>query len=340
MAIGRVERRRARRVDLRAGGTMTLSANLRIAGLILIGLAAPMLASAAPAAQKHEEKGQTFQAPGATLYVEVLGSAPGVPLIVVNGGPGFDHTYEHIAMPGTPSAWETLAKKRRVVFYDQRGNGRSGALKPGQSCGLADQIADLEAVRAHLGVEQIDLLGHSWGGFLVMAYSARYPQHIRHLITVDSAAPKWGDTVFLFKDIFPEGQERSDSYAFGDALGDKVAIDAGIREYLQWLFYSTEKRDAFVAQITPGVYTKEVNQTVEHDVERFDLNPEIRKFKFPTLVITGRYDINVAPSVAWKMHKAIAGSQFAVFEKSGHLPFYEEPDAFVRVLEAFLAGGR
>jgi proline iminopeptidase len=245
-----------------------------------------------------------------------------------------------VAVPGTTSAWDTLARKRRVVFYDQRGNGRSGALKQGQSCTLADQIADLEAVRVHLGVEQIDLLGHSWGGFLVMAYAARHPQRIRHLITVDSAAPKWADTVFLFKDIFPEGQERADGFAFAEALGDKAASDAGIREYLQWLFYSTEKRDAFVSQISPGVYTKEVNQAVEHDVERFDLNPEIRKFKFPTLVITGRYDINVAPSVAWKMHKAIAGSQFVVFEKSGHLPFYEEPEAFVRAVEAFLAAGR
>ena len=70
---------------------------------------------------------------------------------MVNGGPGFDHTYEHAAVPGTTSAWDTLAKSRRVVFYDQRGNGRSGALKPGQSCTLADQIDDLDAVRAHLG---------------------------------------------------------------------------------------------------------------------------------------------------------------------------------------------
>src|SRR5215831_13270728 len=317
---------------------MTLSTKGRTAGLILIGLVAPLLASAAP--DKREEKGQTFQAPGATLYVEVLGSAPGVPLIVVNGGPGFDHTYEHIAMPGTTSAWDTIAKKRRVVFYDQRGNGRSGALKPGQSCGLADQIADLEAVRAHLGVEQVDLLGHSWGGFLVMAYAARHPQHIRHLITVDSAAPKWSDTVFLFKDIFPEGMERSDGYAFADALGDKQASDAGLREYLTWLFYSPEKRDAFVAQVNVAVFTKSVNESIEHDLARFDLNPELKKFKFPALVITGRYDINVAPSVAYKMHKAIPGSQFVVFEKSGHLPFYEEPEAFVRALEAFLGAGR
>ncbi len=321
---------------------MTLSAT-RTAGLVgLIGLigtigilGGPALASAAPA-----EKGTTFQAPGATLYVEVLGAGSGAPLIVVNGGPGFDHTYEHVAVPGTTSAWETLAKKRRVVFYDQRGNGRSAALKPGQPCGLAEQIEDLEAVRAHLGADQIDLLGHSWGGFLVMAYAARHPEHIRHLITVDSAAPRWNDTVFLFKDIFPEGQERADGFAFADALGDKAASDAGIREYLTWLFYSPERRDAFLAQIQPGVFTKAVNEAVEHDVQRFDLNPELRKFKFPTLVITGRYDINVAPSVAYKIHKAIPGSQFVVFEKSGHLPSYEEPEAFVRAVEAFLAAGR
>ncbi|HET7499677.1 MAG TPA: alpha/beta fold hydrolase [Kofleriaceae bacterium] len=295
----------------------------------------PALATAAP-----PEKGQTIQAPGASLYVEVLGTTAGVPLIVVNGGPGFDHTYEHAAVPGTTSAWETLAKNRRVVFYDQRGNGRSGALKPGQSCTLADQIDDLEAVRAHLGIDKIDLLGHSWGGFLVMAYAARHPEHIRHLIMVDSAAPKWTDTVFLFKDIFPEGQERSDSFAFADALGDAAAAQAGIREYFHWLFYAPEKRDAFVAQVNPTVYNKAVNEALDHDVQRFDLNPEIRKYRFPALVITGRYDINVAPSVAYKMHKAIPGSKFVVFEKSGHLPFFEEPEPFVRTLEAFLGAPR
>ena len=307
----------------------------RIAGLV--GLVVSTLAFAAP-----PENGRTFEAPGATLYVEVLGTAAGVPLVVVNGGPGFDHTYEHAVVPGTTSAWETLAKKRRVVFYDQRGNGRSGALKPGQSCTLADQIADLEAVRAHLGTEQMDLLGHSWGGYLAMAYAARHPQRIRHLVTVDSAAPKWTDTVFLFKDIFPEGQERADGFAFADAQGDPAASEAVIREYLRWLFYSPEKRDAFIAQVPAGVYNKAVNEMLDRDVQRFDLNPEIRKFKFPTMVITGRYDINVAPSVAYKIHKAIPGSRFVVFERSGHLPFYEEPEAFVRALEPFLgaSGGR
>src|ERR1043165_9794895 len=101
----------------------------------------PALAVAAPA-----EKGQTFDAAGVTLYMEVTGAGSATPLVITNGGPGFSHNYEHATMPGTTSAYETLAKKRRVVFYDQRGTGRSGALKAGTSCTLADQIADLDAV--------------------------------------------------------------------------------------------------------------------------------------------------------------------------------------------------
>jgi len=54
------------------------------------------------------------------------------------------------------------------------------------------------------------------------------------------------------------------------------------------------------------------------------------------MVMTGRYDINVAPLVAYKIHEAIPGSRFVVFERSGHIPFYEEPDAFVHAAEEFL----
>jgi proline iminopeptidase len=289
------------------------------------------LAFSVSARPVHEEKGETFDVPGGKIYYEVTGGGSGTPLIVVNGGPGFDHTYLHVA-----SAWDTLGKNRRVIFYDQRGDGRSGPHKPGQSCTLADQIADLEALRAHLGFEKWDMLGHSWGGYLSMAYSARHPERIAHLMIVDSAAPKWADTLFLFAQIFPEITERRNGYTFADEMGDKAASDASIRDYLTMLFYSAEKRDAFVAQMSSGAYSKPVSQAVLSDLPRFDLNPEIAKFKFPVMVVTGRYDINVAPLVAYKIHQAIPGSRFLVFEKSGHIPFYEEPEAFVHAAEEFL----
>ncbi len=300
--------------------------------LVCSTIAIVLLAAFTPTRAAIDEKGQLFDGPGGKLYYEVIGSGDGTPLVLVNGGPGFDHTYLH-----TSPVWETMAKTRRIVFYDQRGNGRSAALKPGQSCTLADQIDDLEALRAHLGFDKMNLLGSSWGGFLAMAYSARHAERVERLVLVDSAAPKWSDTLFLFDQVFPETAEREAAGAFAREFGDKAAEDANIREYLSMIFYSPEHREAFLKQIGPGAFTKAVNEAVTRDLARFDLNPEIRKFRFPALVITGRYDMNVAPLVAYRIHKEIPGSRFAVFEKSSHLPFTEEPEAFGRTLEEFLA---
>ena len=283
-------------------------------------------------AAEDTHAGQTFRTPsGLSIYYEVIGSAPGIPLMVANGGPGFDHSYLHLS-----DVWDQLAKTRRVVLYDQRGNGRSSHLAPGQSCTLRDQIEDLDALRGHLGADQIDLLGHSWGGFLVMAYAARYPQHIRHLLIVDSAAPKWSDTVFLFKDVFPEGVERENADAFATDMGDSAAAERSLREYFAMLFYSPEKRDAALAQMKDVHENRGVNRSIGEDIARVDLNPELPKYRFPTIVMSGRFDMNVAAAVAYKIHKAIPNSEFVVFDRSGHLPFYEEPEKFLQTVESFL----
>jgi proline iminopeptidase len=299
---------------------------VRLLGLVLLSF---VFLDARTSAQ---ESGKTFESSGAVIYFEVRGTGAGTPLFIANGGPGFDHSYLHCS-----NAWDSLAKHRAVVFYDQRGNGRSGALKAGQSCTLADQIADLDALRSHLGFARIDVLGHSWGGYLAMAYAARHPDRIRHLIICDSAAPKWQDTIFLFKDVFPEGVARQDALNFAQTLGDDEAGRESLREYLSMLFVSTQKRDEFLAKANSYAFNRGVNQILNQDLQKFDLNPELPKFKFPTLVITGRYDINVAPAVAYRIHKAIPNSRFAVFERSGHLPFYEEPEGFVSLVEEFLS---
>jgi proline iminopeptidase len=292
---------------------------------------AALLALAAPLSAAADEVGKTFETGGVKIWYEIRGAGAGPPLLLVNGGPGFDHAYLHA------NAWERMAANRKVVFYDQRGNGRSGPLADGVPCGLAEQVADLEALRAHLGFETMDLLGHSWGGYLVMAYAARHPERIAHLMIVDSAAPKIQDTAFLFNKIYPETTAREDGLAFAVELGDEAAIAADLHEYMSMIFYSPRHRDDFLARSKDFKYSQKVNRAVWNDLQRFDLNPELGKFRFPTLVVTGRYDFNVAPSVAWAIHRAIPGSEFAVFEQSGHLPFVEEEDAFVQRLSSFLA---
>ena len=305
---------------------------VRMGGLALVvaGLCSSLgPAEARPAAPSGP--GKIFQAKGATIWYEVRGSATGRPLIMVNGGPGFDHTYVLCS-----DAWDALARHRRVVFYDQRGNGRSGALAKEQTCTVADQVADLDALRAELHADKIDLLGHSWGGYLVMAYAARHPEHVAHLIIADSASPKWTDTDFIFKQIFPEGTDRQGVLDFADALGDSTAAGKSMNEYLGMLFVSKEKRDEFMAHSADYHFTRSVNETLNGELGKLDMWPVLPSFTMPTLVLTGRYDINVAPSTAWKIHKAIPNSRWEVFEKSGHLPYFEEPEKFVKVVEGFL----
>src|ERR1700685_78340 len=106
---------------------------------------AAALFTAASLAAADNRPGQTFKTGDVTIYYEVLGNGPGTPLFVANGGPGFDHTYLHLS-----DAFDQIATSRKVVLYDQRGNGRSSPVGPGQSCTLRDQIEDLDALRAHL----------------------------------------------------------------------------------------------------------------------------------------------------------------------------------------------
>jgi proline iminopeptidase len=303
---------------------------LRIAGKLgivaALALCFGLQSSAAP-----EENGKTFETSGATIYYEMTGSGAGTPLILVNGGPGIDHTYLHFS-----PVWSALGKSRHIVFYDQRGTGHSVGAHERQTLTLEDQIEDLEVLRAHLGFERVDLLGHSWGGYLAMAYAAVHPDRIAHLIVVDSLAPRIKDSIFLFDDVFPEGTERQASVAFADEMGDKAATYASIHEYLSMLFYLPEKRDLFIAAVPPTTYNKAVNKAIWGDLDRFDLNPEISKFRFPTLVITGRYDMNVAPLVAYRIHQAIMGSRYLVFERSGHMPFVEEPEKFAEAVGEFV----
>lgn len=278
-----------------------------------------------------EPPGRSIDGPAGKLWVETRGSAPGRPLLIVNGGPGFDHGY----LLSSP-VWDELAKTRRVVMYDQRGTGRSTPVKPETSLTLGDQLADIEAVRKSLGADDIDLLGHSYGGTLVMAYTARYPQRVKKLLIVDSAAPKWKDTIFLFSQVFPDVNERVDGFEFASQFGDRAAIEGGVREYLSMIFWDPDHRDAFLRQVSLKGFSRQVNEALDADMGRYDLNPELPKFRLPVLVITGRYDMNVAPVVAWKIHKAIPGSRLVIFERSSHLPFLEEPERFKREVEEFL----
>ena len=255
------------------------------------------------------------------LAFEVYGNA-GSPVIVANGGPGLSHVYMI-----QNDVWKRLANGRTVVFYDQRGTGKSSRLAAEAAQTMEAQVADLEAVRAHFAFAKFALVGDSYGGFLAMAYAAAHPEHVEKLVVSDSAAPAMKDTVHVLQQVFPDMADQR----FKDPQQQLI-------NHFRMLFYSEQKRDAYLAGAKDLGYNPAVGAAVSRAIRGVDLTSALPKFNFPTLVITGRYDMNVAPVTAWKIYKTIPGARLVVFAKSGHLPSYEEPDRYVQVLDGFLSG--
>ena len=84
---------------------------------------------------------------------------------------------------------EPLARGRRVIYYDQRGQGRSELITDGKKLGYEQHVADLEAVRVHFKLEKMSLIGNSWGGLLVSLYAVAHPDRVERMVLDSPAAP-------------------------------------------------------------------------------------------------------------------------------------------------------
>jgi proline iminopeptidase len=265
---------------------------------------------------------ETFGAKGTAL-----------PIIAVNGGPGLSHAYMV-----QNDLWERIGRNRFVVLYDQRGTGASKRMQAGASQSMDAQVADLDAVRQALGLTKVALLGDSYGGLVAMAYAAAHPEHVAKLILSDSPGPSWHDIVHLLPDVFPDIQEQGAQEEKKLGATTEAAARAGLRNHFRMIFYSPDKRDAYMNHMGDLGFEPAVGDAVEKATADLDLTSKLAGFKFPTLVINGRYDMNVAPLTAWRLAHAIPGAKVVFFEQSGHLPAYEEPEKYIEVLEAFLNG--
>jgi pimeloyl-ACP methyl ester carboxylesterase len=128
----------------------------------------------------------------ASLYSRDIGR--GQPIIVLHGGPDFDHGY---LLPDL----DRLADAFRLIYYDQRGRGRSADQVQPEDVTLTSDIDDLDKVRQHVHLESAALLGHSWGAVLALAYALRHPTRVSHLILMNPA-PASASDVAVFREAY------------------------------------------------------------------------------------------------------------------------------------------
>lgn len=300
---------------------------LRLRALALI---VPALALQPPSIGAQEEALRLVRVEGRSIAYHVIGEGALPPLVLINGGPGFDHGYFHLT-----SIWDRIAVGRKVVFFDQPGTGGSWSIGPADTVTVRDLLTAIRGIQDELGAPRVALLGHSWGGYVAMAFATACPDRTDRLILVGTGAPRLSDTEFNFLPLFPDSLARG---ASPPETRDRATVD--LRRHLAMSFYDPDIRDRVLAGFRGLPHNGRQSRLLRTEASTDDLGPQLARLRLPTLVGTGRFDANVAPRTSWRVHQVIPGSRFVVWERSGHYPMVEQPREFADVINAFLAEPR
>ena len=117
----------------------------------------------------------------------------------------------------------------------------------------------------------------------------------------------------LLPETFPdiEEQDTHEQHKLGD--GTDAAARLSLRNHFRMIFYSPEKRDEYMAKMGDLGFEPAVGDAVSKATENLDLTAALAAFHFPALVLTGRYDMNVAPLTAWPHGSSDPGSKDCLF---------------------------
>src|SRR5229473_2260387 len=178
----------------------------------------------------------------AELYTREVGQ--GTAIIVLHGGPDFDHSY---LLPEL----DRLSDSFRLIYYDQRGRGRSADRVQPEDVTLASDIADLEKVRQYFHLDSVVLLGHSWGTVLALEYALRYPERVSRMILMNPGPASADDYKQLRKEWLetrPDDTVRRKAIAASAAYqeGDPEAVTAYYRIHFKPAFARTEDYEKFM----------------------------------------------------------------------------------------------
>lgn len=285
-------------------------------------------------AQTHPP-GQYVTVNGARIWYESEGR--GEPLILIAGGPGSAH-YFH-------PQFSALADQYRVIYYDAFGRGKSDRAKSPAEYTFARDVEDLEGLRKALGFETIHLLGHSYGGMVAQAYALKHPAAVKRLILADTffSGEMWQANNDNYnheaRNQFPEKWARiEDVRARGFRSQDKehqevYQIPSGILYYFN---PSNEVSGPFNTEVYYAIVGEDGDFVIGGDIGKLDFRRALSELKMPILILAGRYDRVSIPRLAVQYKRYAPQAEFVMFEKSGHLPFVEEPELTMQVLRTFL----
>jgi proline iminopeptidase len=275
---------------------------------------------------------------GVRLFVDVVGAgldptpdamvAKPV-LLLLHGGPGFDHS-------SFRPYFDRFADTHQVLYVDQRGHGRSDQRDDPSGWDLDTWADDVVRLCDALGIEHPVVLGTSFGGFVAIKYAARHPEHPSGLILSSTLA----------RPDFPLVESR-----FGVRGGPEAAAayrrlyaegDQSIERWLAFAQHCLPVYNHTVSEISPA-RTRENYDVLQHFHAPFagmDLRDDVRRIRVPTLVLAGRDDPMAPPELSAEIMRLLPDGRgrLEIVEHAGHGTFRDQPEVTERLLRDFLTG--
>ena len=278
---------------------------------------------------------------GVSHFYRAIGH--GEPFVVLHGGPGMWHDE---LLP----FFDDLARDHRVVFYDQRGNGKSLMPEVTEENFTVDWlVSDLEELRRAWGFGRISLVGHSWGGLLGMYYATRHPDRLERLILIDSAPTNTDLLMESYRVLVGrltdfEWRRLEEIYASDAYLAGEPALhNEAMRLSEGATFHVASARERYFDLVAFDAVTARNMSAISGPAQSIKrqvaVEADLGEIGCPTLIVYGAEDF-IVPAARERIRRLIPGSRLVVIPDSGHYPFIEQPETFTRTLRAFVMDTR
>lgn len=273
---------------------------------------------------------------GRKLAYKRTGSGP--TLVCHGGGPGFSSLY--LGDLGG------LDERLELILLDPRGTGGSDRPADPRAYAIEDYVDDVEALRRNLGLERIDLLGHSHGGVVAIAYAARHPERVERLILAGTLA-RWGPehqaafeagvAARIGEPWYADAKAALEAEQAGDFTTDEEMEELAVREFPFYFARFGNEERAYVETLRADSANSDTLRYFNEEIwETFDLRPDLERINAPTLVITGAQDFITGPVPAAEIEQGLADVSKVIIPNCGHFIFFEAPEAFCEAVVSFL----
>lgn len=251
-------------------------------------------------------------------------------LFLLHGGPGGDHV-------GFKSQLGSLRDVAQLVYIDHRGSGRSGPSDP-ETWTLDQNIDDIDALREHLGLERIAVLGSSYGGMVAQGYAIRYPSRVSNLI-LGVTAPSYRFMDEAKRILAARGTPEQIRVCERLWNANFESLDQLLEYYLiMGPLYSVkfEPSHAEAAARRSLRNFDQTNRGFGGFLKTYDFTPDLHKILCPTLVLAGAHDWICPPNQSRIIADKIPRAHLKIFPNSSHSIGADEPEAFLAAIRGFL----